>query len=144
MEKLINNVVLVSDVQQNDSVVHIHIYIIFQIKIWPVNCLSPWTKNAFYVFFNSVQFSCSVMSHSLWLYGLQYAKLPSLSITNSQSLPKLMSIKLVMPSNHLIPCRPLLLLPSVFSGMLQSMRSQRIRHNWATKLNWFSFKFFSH
>ena len=38
----------------------------------------------------------------------------SLSITNSQSLLKLMSIELVMPSNHLILCCPLLLLPSVF------------------------------
>ena len=39
---------------------------------------------------------------------------PSLSITNSRSLPKLMSIELVMPSNHLILCCPLLLLPSIF------------------------------
>ena len=38
----------------------------------------------------------------------------SLSITNSQSLVKLMSIALVMPSNHLILCRPLLLPPSIF------------------------------
>ena len=38
----------------------------------------------------------------------------SLFITNSQSLPKLMSIESVMPSNHLIPCCPLLLLPSIF------------------------------
>ena len=38
----------------------------------------------------------------------------SLSITNSQSPPKLMSIELVMPSNHLILCHPLLLLPSIF------------------------------
>ena len=38
----------------------------------------------------------------------------SLSITNSQSLPKLMSIESVMPSNPLILCRPLLLLPSIF------------------------------
>ena len=38
----------------------------------------------------------------------------SLSITNSQSLLKLMSVKSVMPSNHLILCCPLLLLPSVF------------------------------
>ena len=37
----------------------------------------------------------------------------SLSITNSRSLLKLMSIELVMPSNHLILCRPLLLLPSI-------------------------------
>ena len=38
----------------------------------------------------------------------------SLSITNSWSLLKLMSIELVMPSNHLILCCPLLLLPSIF------------------------------
>jgi len=40
-----------------------------------------------------------------------------LSFTNSQSLLKLMSIKSVMPSNHLIFCRPLLLLPSIFPGI---------------------------
>ena len=39
------------------------------------------------------------------------------SITNSQTLLKLMSIELVMPSNHLILCRPLLLLPSVFPSI---------------------------
>ena len=37
----------------------------------------------------------------------------SLSITNSQSLPRLMSIESVMPSNHRILCRPLLLLPPI-------------------------------
>ena len=41
----------------------------------------------------------------------------SLSITNSWSLPKLMSITLVMPSNHLILCHPLLLLPSIFPSI---------------------------
>ena len=41
----------------------------------------------------------------------------SLSITNSWSLPKLMSIELVMSSNYLILCRPLLLLPSVFPSI---------------------------
>ena len=41
------------------------------------------------------------------------ARQPSLSTTNSWSLPKLTSIKLVMPSSHLILCRPLLLLPSI-------------------------------
>ena len=59
-----------------------------------------------------VQFSCSVMSNSVtpWTEACQ----ASLSITNSLSLFKLMSIELVMPSNHLILCRPLLLLPSIF------------------------------
>ena len=41
----------------------------------------------------------------------------SLSITNSRSLLKLMSIELVMPFNHLILCHPLLLLPSIFSSI---------------------------
>ena len=41
----------------------------------------------------------------------------SLSITNSQSLVKLMSIESVMPSNHLILCHPLLLLPSIFPSI---------------------------
>ena len=41
----------------------------------------------------------------------------SLSITNSRSLPKLMSIEWVMPSNHLDLCRPLLLLPSIFPSI---------------------------
>ena len=45
------------------------------------------------------------------------ARQGSLSITNSQSLPKLMSIQSVMPSNHLILCRPLLLLPSIFPSI---------------------------
>ena len=42
------------------------------------------------------------------------ARQASLSITNCQNLPKPMSIKSVMPSNHLILCHPLLLLPSIF------------------------------
>ena len=41
----------------------------------------------------------------------------SLSITNSQSLLKVKSIELVMPSNHLVLCHPLLLLPSIFPGI---------------------------
>ena len=60
----------------------------------------------------SVQFSCSVFA-TPWTAALQ----SSLSITNSRSLLKLMSIKLVMPSNHLILCWPLLLLPSIFPSI---------------------------
>ena len=48
----------------------------------------------------------------------------SLSITNSWSLPKLMSIESVMPSNHLILCRPLLLLPSIFPSIRDFSSSQ--------------------
>ena len=51
------------------------------------------------------------------LSRVQFSAIPSLSITNSQSPPKLMSIESVMPSNHLILCRPFLLLPSIFPSI---------------------------
>ena len=56
---------------------------------------------------------------SIWLFATPWtaARLSSLSITYSQSLLKLMSIKLVMPSNHLIFCYPLPLLPSIFPSI---------------------------
>ena len=57
-------------------------------------------------------FSYSVVSDSLQPHGLQHARPP-----NSQSLLKLMSIESVMPSNHLIFCHPLLLLPSTFPSI---------------------------
>ena len=63
-------------------------------------------------------FSHSVMSDSLQPRGLAAACQASLSFTNSQSLLKLMSIQSVMPSNHLILCHPLLILPSVFPRIL--------------------------
>ena len=59
----------------------------------------------------------SVQSHSrVWLFATPWtrARQASLSITNARSPPKPMSIELVMPSNHLILCHPLLLLPSIF------------------------------
>ena len=52
------------------------------------------------------------------------ARQASLSITNSQSLPKLISIESVMPSNHLILCRPLLLLSSIFPSIRSLPMSQ--------------------
>ena len=58
-------------------------------------------------------FSFQVMFNSLQPHGPQ----ASLSLTNSQGLPKFMSIELVMPSNHLILCCPLLLLPSIFPSI---------------------------
>ena len=64
---------------------------------------------------HSVHFSCSVVSNSLQLHELQQSA--SLSITNSQSLLKLMSVKSVMPSKHLILCHLLLLLPSIFPNI---------------------------
>ena len=65
---------------------------------------------------SSVQFSCSVLSDSVT--PLMAACQASLSISNSQSLLKLMSIKSVMSSNHLILCHPLFLLSSVFPSII--------------------------
>ena len=64
--------------------------------------------------FSSVQ----LLSHvQLFATGWTTARQASLSITNSRSPPKPMSIESVMPSNHLILCRPLLLLPSIFPSI---------------------------
>ena len=65
---------------------------------------------------HSDQFTCSVVSRSLLPRGLQHAR-PPLSFSISQSLLKLIYIELVMPSNHLILCHPLLLLPSIFPSI---------------------------
>ena len=54
----------------------------------------------------------------------------SLSITNSRSLPKLMSIEFVMPSNHLILCHPLLLLPSIFPSIRVFSSESAVHIRW--------------
>ena len=61
-----------------------------------------------------------------WTAALQ----ASLSITNSHSLLKLMSIELVMPSNHLILCRPLLLLPLIFPSIRVFSNESALRIRW--------------
>ena len=68
----------------------------------------------FNIIYHSVQsLSCVQLSATPWTAARQ----DSLSITNSGSLLTLMSIELVMPSNHLILCHPLLLLPSIFPSI---------------------------
>ena len=67
-----------------------------------------------YLFISSVQ----LLSHvQLFVTPQTTAHQASLSITKSSGLLKLMSIEMVMPSNHLILCRPLLLLPSIFPSI---------------------------
>jgi len=66
--------------------------------------------------FSSVQFSCSVVSYSLQPHGLQHTR-PSCPAPTSAVYNKLMSFESVMPSNHLILCRSLLLPPSVFPSI---------------------------
>ena len=78
--------------------------------------------------FSSVQFSCSVVFDSLRPHRLQHARL-SLSITNSWSLLKLMSIESVMPSNPLILyCS--LLPPSIFSSIRVFSSESLLRIRW--------------
>ena len=66
-------------------------------------------KEKYQVHFSSATQSCPILCNS---HGLQHAR--PLSITNSQSLTRLISIKSVMPSNHLILSPPVLLPPSIF------------------------------
>ena len=70
------------------------------------------------------------MSDSLPPHGLQQARQASLSITNSRSLLKLMSIESVMTSNHLILCCPFFLLPSVFPSISVFSDESVLRIRW--------------
>ena len=78
--------------------------------------------------FSSVQSHCSVMSDSVTPWTA--ARQASLSITNSRSLLTLMSIESVMPSNHLILCRPLLLLPCIFPSIRVFSNESVLRIRW--------------
>ena len=90
--------------------------------------------------YRDIRFS-SVQSHSRvrlfatpWIAAYQ----AFLSITNSQILSKLMSIESVMPSNHLILCRPLLLLPSIFPNIRVFSNESVLHIRWPT---YWSFSF---
>ena len=77
--------------------------------------------------------TCVVQSLShvqLFVTPWTAARQASLSITNSQSLIKVMSVELVMPSNHLILCHPLLLLPSVFPSIRLFSNESAVRIRW--------------
>ena len=77
--------------------------------------------------FSSVQsLSCVQLFSTPWTAARQ----ASLSITNSRSSPKLMSIESVMLSNHLILCRPLLLLPSIPPNIRVFSNESTLRMRW--------------
>ena len=80
----------------------------------------------------SFQFSSVQSLSHVWLFANPWtaARQASLSITNTQSLLKLMSIKSVMPSNHLIPCRPLLLPPSIFFSIRDFSNESLLHISW--------------
>ena len=75
--------------------------------------------------FSSVAQSCLTLCKP-WTAACQ----ASLSITNSRSSPKLMSIELAMPSNHLILCHPLLLLPSIFPSIRVFSNESALHIRW--------------
>ena len=89
--------------------------------------MSLHTQESLLPTFSSVQLLSRV-----WLYVTLWtaAHQASLSITNFQSPPKPMSIELVMPSNHLTLCRPLLLLPSVFPSIRVFSNESALHIRW--------------
>ena len=94
-----------------------------------------WNFQQYSVYFSSVQSFSPV-----WLFVMPWtvACQASLSITSSQSLLKLMSIKSVMPSNHLILYHPLFLLPSICSSIRIFSNESVLRIRWS---KYWSFSF---
>ena len=105
----------------------------FWVKWKRIVSLFCWTKADTE---GSVQFRCSVVSDSVILWTA--ARQAALSMMNSQSLLKLTSIDSVMPSNHLILCRPLLLLPSVFPSIRVFSSGSSLYIRWPKNIQgWF-------
>ena len=92
-------------------------------KTLPFPSTELWREELRKIMSDLLLFSCSVLSNSLQPHGLQDARPPCPSL-NSQSLLKLMSIDLVMPSNYLILCCPLLFPPSIFLSIRVFQMSQ--------------------
>ena len=102
-----------------------------------INCSTSisWNTTQQLVQFSSVQSLSHVRLFAThWTEACQ----ASLSITNFQSLLILMSIEMVMPSNHLILCRPLLLLPSIFPSIRDFSNESALHIRWP-KYRSFSF-----
>ena len=78
----------------------------------------------------SFQFSRSVVSNSLQPHGLQHSRLPCTSPSSGVCANSFMSIELVMPSNHLILCRPFLLSPSMFPSIRVFSNESALHIKW--------------
>ena len=92
-----------------------------------------------YAFFY-IQFSSVQLLSRVWLFATPWAtaRQASLSITNSQSLLKLMPIESVMPSSHLTLCHPVLLLPPIPPSIRLFSNESTLRMRWPT---YWSFSF---
>ena len=103
-----------------------------------------WKFSLIYIFHNTVYknlaFSSVQLLNHIWLFVTPQAAAPQalLSITNSQSLLKLMSIRSVMSYNHLILCHPLFLLPSIFPSIRVFSSKSSLHTRW---LKYWSFSF---
>ena len=88
-----------------------------------IHCASKCVLDTIYIIstraWSAIQSSSVQLLSHVWLFATPWtaARQACLSMTNSWSLPRLMSIESVMPSNHLILCHPLLLPPSIFPSM---------------------------
>ena len=107
---------------KKEVVVHIHNAILLSYK---KKCI--WISSNEVDQFNSFQLLSRVL---LFVTPWTAAHQASLSITNSQSLPKLMSTELVMPSSHLTLWRPLLLLPSILPSIRVFSNESTLHMRW--------------
>ena len=84
------------------------------------------------IYFNTHQFSSVQLLSRVWLFATPWiaARQASLSITNFRSSLRLTSIKSVMPSNHLLLCRPLLLLPPIPASIRVFSNGSTLRMRW--------------
>ena len=116
------------------SMIYSSLFIQFSRQEYWLNWTDGSNKHMIWLPYASI-FNCSVQFSSLshvQLFAIPWtaAHQASLSITNSRSLLKLMSIELVTPFNHLILCHPLLLLPSVFPSIRVFFQWVSIRISW--------------
>ena len=105
-----------------------------------INCFKIRVKCKIPVAASSILISSVQSLSHVWLFVNPWTAAGQvfLSITNSRSLPKLMSIESVMPSNHLILCHPLFLLPSIFPSIRVFSNESVLHIRWP---NYWSFSF---
>ena len=98
---------------------------------WMLRCYLVLGGTVFYFGLFTGISAVQLFSH-VWLFATPWttAYQASLSIINSWSLPKLMSMESVIPSNHLILCRPLFLLPSIFPSIRVFSNESALRIRW--------------
>ena len=123
---------LINILRPGKQAAHLDLKMEFSLQLWSHSSLSLFIcrillHNSFPFTFSSVQLTSHVQLFvTLWTAARQ----ASSSITNSWNLLKLVSIESVMPSNHLILCRPLLLLPSIFPSIRVFSNESALHIRW--------------